>query len=88
MAILRFVAQDAVGRLQRMVLRQVLSDANYETEKLAGGFGPENEEARKIVRLIKAATIGADQYPLSMFSLYLDRHAGIDVWENEGGSVC
>jgi hypothetical protein len=82
MVILTFRA----AKLKKTVLRQVLGDANYETEKLVGGAGPENEEARKIVRLIKGATIGAENYPLSKTSLRRDRNAGIDRWDDEGGA--
>jgi len=86
MVILTFRAPRPKAKAKRSVLRQVLSDANYETEKLIGGNGPENEEARKIVRLIKGATIGAEKYPLSKTSLHRDRDAGIDRWDDEGGA--
>jgi len=86
MVILTFRAPRTKANVTRTVLRQVLSDANYETEKLVGGVGPENEEARKIVRLIKGATIGAEDYPLSKAALHKDRNAGIDIWDDEGGA--
>lgn len=86
MVILTFRAPKTAARLKQTVLRRVLSDANYETEKLVGGIGPENDEARKIVRLIKAATIGSEVYPLSKSSLGRDRNAGIDIWDDEGGA--
>ncbi|TFE95780.1 hypothetical protein B5M44_21185 [Shinella sumterensis] len=71
----------------RTVLQQILRDANYESEILVGGIGPQHEEARNVIRLIKAATIGADKYPLSLNSIERNRRAGVDNWENEGGSV-
>ncbi|MCP8894286.1 hypothetical protein KYK29_05040 [Shinella daejeonensis] len=86
MVILTFRASKTTAKLKKTLLHQVLSNANYETEKLAGGVGPENEEARRIIRLIKAATIGAEAYPLSKTSLHRDRNAGIDTWDNEGGA--
>lgn len=86
MVILTFRAPRTKAKATRTVLRQVLSDASYETEKLVGGIGPENEEARKIVRLIKGATIGAEDYPLSKATLHKDRNAGIDIWDDEGGA--
>jgi hypothetical protein len=86
MVILTFRAPRTAAKLKKTVLRQVLGDANYETEKLVGGAGPENEEARKIIRLIKGATIGAENYPLSKTSLHRDRNAGIDTWDDEGGA--
>lgn len=86
MVILTFRAPRTSAKLKKTVLHQILSDANYETEKLAGGVGSENEEARKIVRLIKNATIGAENYPLSKLSQHRDRNAGIDTWDNEGGA--
>lgn len=87
MVILTFRAPRTAASLKKTVLREVLSDANYETEKLVGGAGPENEEAREVGRLIKAATIGAENYPLSKAALHRDRHAGIDVWDDEGGAA-
>ncbi|MCR6502887.1 hypothetical protein MUO32_28070 [Shinella sp. CPCC 101442] len=86
MVILTFRAPRAAAKLKKTVLRQVLGDANYETEKLVGGAGPENEEARNIVRLMKRATIGAEDYPLSKAALHHDRNAGIDIWDDEGGA--
>lgn len=86
MVILTFRAPRTKAKVTRTVLRQVLSDANYKTEKLVGGVGPENDEARKIVRLIKRATIGAENYPLSKAALHQDRNAGIDIWDDEGGA--
>lgn len=86
MVILTFRAPRTAAKLKKTVLRQVLSDANYETENLIGGVGPDNEEARKIIRLIKGATIGAENYPLSKSSLHRDRNAGIDTWDDEGGA--
>lgn len=86
MVILTFRAPRTAAKLKKTVLRQVLGDASYETEKLVGGAGPENEEARKIIRLIKGATIGAEDYPLSKAASHRDRNAGIDVWDDEGGA--
>lgn len=86
MVILTFRAPRTAAKLKKTVLRQVLSEANYETENLIGGVGTENEEARKIIRLIKGATIGAENYPLSKSSLHRDRNAGIDTWDDEGGA--
>lgn len=86
MVILTFRAPRTKAKVTKTVIRQVLSDANYETEKLMGGVGPENEEARKIIRLIKSATIGAEDYPLSKAASHRDRNAGIDVWDDEGGA--
>lgn len=86
MVILTFRAPRTAAKLKKTVLRQVLSDANYETENLVGGVGSENEEARRIIRLIKGATIGAENYPLSKSSLHRDRNAGIDTWDDEGGA--
>lgn len=86
MVILTFRAPRTAAKLKQTILRQLLSDANYETEKLAGGFGSGNEEARNIIRLIKGATIGAENYPLSKTSLHRDRNAGLDTWDDEGGA--
>lgn len=86
MVILLFTGVRKSSIPQRTLLRAVLQDANYETEKLVGGIGAHREEARKLIRLIKAATIGAENYPLSKTSLHRDRNAGIDVWDDEGGA--
>lgn len=86
MVILTFRAPRTAAKLKKTVLRKVLGNANYETEKLVGGVGPENEEARNIVRFIKGAMIGAENYPLSKTSRHRDLDAGIDTWDDEGGA--
>lgn len=86
MVILSFTASTAVRQLKEKLLLRVLRNAHYETGKLDGDKGHENEEARKIVQLIKAATICGEVYPLSPASKHRDRHCGVDRWENEGGA--
>ncbi|MFC6448435.1 hypothetical protein ACFP77_23020, partial [Shinella zoogloeoides] len=38
-------------------------------------------------RLIKSATIDAGNYPLSRKARAQEQRAGVEVWENEGGST-
>jgi hypothetical protein len=85
--ILVFKGAATAAKHRQTVLRQVLKDANYESENLSAGVGAENADARSLVRRIKRAMIGADYYPLSPNSLNQNRHSGLDAWENEGGSV-
>jgi hypothetical protein len=72
---------------QQTALQQILKDAGYETRNLLAKSGVENGEVRHLVRLIKAAMISTDKYPLSLASRHKNRNIGLDVWENEGGSV-
>lgn len=86
MVILTFRAPKTAAKLKKTRLRQVLIDANDKTEKRVGSTGLENEEAQKIIRLIKGAAIGAEDYTLSKTSLHRDRNPGIDTWDDEGGA--
>nr|WP_314092119.1 hypothetical protein [uncultured Shinella sp.] len=53
---------------QQTALRQILKDADYETENLLAKSGVENGEFRHLVSLIKAAMVGTDKCPLSQTS--------------------
>ena len=76
-------ASSATTKQKKATLRRVLSEADYNTTALDGGSGPENEEARRIVRLIRAATIKANNYPVANNTLLRD---DLEVWDDEGGA--
>ena len=87
MVILIFKGALTDANRQQTVLRQILKDADYETQNLFAKSGAENGNARHLVRLIKGVMIGTDEYPLSQTSRHKNRNIGLDVWENEGGSA-
>ncbi|MFC3075017.1 hypothetical protein [Shinella pollutisoli] len=87
MVILIFKGPDIPGTHRRTVLRQILKNADYETHSLVPGQETKNEDAAKLIRLIKSATIDAGNYPLSRKARAQEQRAGVEVWENEGGST-
>lgn len=87
MVTLIFKGPSAAVNSCHAVLRQVLSDANYETANLKARPGSDNGHAQILIRRIKAGTMAPDQYPLSQNSQNRSLNSGIDVWENEGGSI-
>ncbi|MEW9613226.1 hypothetical protein AB3G45_05160 [Shinella sp. S4-D37] len=87
MMILVFKGALTDANRRQTALRQILKDADYETQNLLAKSGVENREVRHLGRLIQGAMIGTDKYPLSQASRRKNRNIGLDVWENEGGSA-
>lgn len=87
MVILVLKGPETPGRRRRIVLRQLLKNADYETRSLTPGQGTRHEDAANLIRLIKSATIDAGNYPLSRKARAQEQRASVEVWENEGGST-
>jgi hypothetical protein len=86
MVILIFKSPDTSAKHRRTVLRKILKNADYETRGLVLGQ-ESNEDAANLTRLIKSATIDVGNYPLSRRAHAQEQRAGVEAWENEGGST-
>ncbi|UNK40138.1 hypothetical protein MNR02_20585 (plasmid) [Shinella sp. H4-D48] len=87
MVILIFKSPDTSATRRRTVLRKILKNADYETRGIVLGRETKDGHAANLIQLIKSATIDVGNYPLSRKAHAQEQRAGVEVWENEGGST-